>query len=160
MAGGTAAFAATGNGTSGSGNLTITGSNVNATDVVLAAKNQINLVNTTDTGSTRSTNQSSSGSIGVSVGTGGFAVDASASRSNGNANAEQNNTHVTAAAADGLGRPGSMFDVTVPQFNNNRLIPFINQALPYGTNQGILLFGVGTKGMAVINDIHNTGGPK
>jgi filamentous hemagglutinin len=60
--------------------------------------------------------------------------------------------------ADGLNRPGSMFDVTVPRFNNNTLIPFINQAAPYGTTQGILLFGVGSKGAAVINDIRHTGG--
>ncbi|CAB3755762.1 hemagglutinin repeat-containing protein [Paraburkholderia solisilvae] len=100
IAGGTAAFVATGNGTPGSGNLTIAGSSVNATDVVLAAQNRISLVNTTGSDSTRSTNESSSGSIGVSVGTGGLGIDASASRSHGNANADsvtQNNTHVTAA---------------------------------------------------------------
>ncbi|VVD74098.1 hypothetical protein PCO31111_00782 [Pandoraea communis] len=62
--------------------------------------------------------------------------------------------------SDGLNRPGSMFDVMVPQINNNKLIPFINQALPYGTNQGILLFGVGTKGVTVINDIRHTGDHK
>ncbi|SDH17420.1 filamentous hemagglutinin [Paraburkholderia steynii] len=99
-AGGTAAFVATGNGQAGSGNVTITGSNVNANDVILAAKNQVNLVNTTDTDSTRSTNQSSSASVGVSYGTQGFGVDASASKAHGNANSDatmQNNTHVTAA---------------------------------------------------------------
>ncbi|WP_425128087.1 hypothetical protein, partial [Burkholderia gladioli] len=36
MAGGTAAFAATGNGQPGSGNVMIAGSNVNANDVILA----------------------------------------------------------------------------------------------------------------------------
>ncbi|WP_343655415.1 hemagglutinin repeat-containing protein [Paraburkholderia caribensis] len=103
-AGGTAAFVATGNGQAGSGNITIAGSNVNANDVILAAKNQVNLVNTTDTDSTRSTNQSSSASVGVSYGfgqgSGGFGVDASASKAKGNANSDaamQNNTHVTAA---------------------------------------------------------------
>jgi len=100
MAGGTAAFVATGNGQSGSGNVTIAGSNVNANDVILAAKNQVNLANTTDTDSARSTNQSSSASVGVSYGTQGFGVDASASKAHGNANRDatmQNNTHVTAA---------------------------------------------------------------
>jgi len=63
-AGGAAAFVATGDGTPGSGNLTIAGSNVNANDVILAAKNQVNLVNTTDTDSTRSTNESGSASVG------------------------------------------------------------------------------------------------
>jgi hypothetical protein len=43
--------------------------------------------------------------------------------------------------SDGLSRPGSMFDVAVPRINNNTLIPFINQAAPYGTTQSILLLG-------------------
>jgi filamentous hemagglutinin len=60
--------------------------------------------------------------------------------------------------ADGLNRPGSMFDVMVPNINNNRLIPFVNKALPYGANQTILLFGVGSKGATVINDIRHIGG--
>ncbi len=99
-AGGTAAFAATGDGMPGSGNLTIAGSNVNANDVILAARNQVNLVNTTDTDSTRSTNESGSASVGISYGTQGFGVDASMSKAHGNGNSDaavQNNTHVTAA---------------------------------------------------------------
>ncbi len=99
-AGGTAAFVATGSGTPGSGNLTIAGSNVNANDVMLAAKNQINLVNTTDTDTTRSTNQSSSASVGVSYGTQGFGVSASMAKAHGGANSDaamQNNTHVNGA---------------------------------------------------------------
>ncbi|MFP3563682.1 hemagglutinin repeat-containing protein [Paraburkholderia sp. SIMBA_030] len=99
-AGGTAAFVATGNGTPGSGNVTIAGSNVSANDVVLAATNQVNLLNTTDTDSTRSTNQSSSASVGISYGTGGWGVDAAASKASGNGNSDaamQNSTHVTAA---------------------------------------------------------------
>ncbi|MFX1766169.1 hemagglutinin repeat-containing protein [Paraburkholderia sp. A1RI-2L] len=62
--------------------------------------------------------------------------------------------------ADGLNRPGSMFDVTVPRINNNWLIPFTGQAAPYGINQGILIFGVGSKGAAVINDIRHAGDQK
>ncbi|MBH9685258.1 hemagglutinin repeat-containing protein [Burkholderia cepacia] len=99
-AGGTVAFAATGNGQPGSGNVTIVGSNVNANDVILAAKNQINIVNTTDTDSTRSTNESKSASMGVSVGTGGFGVSAAMSKANGDGNSDlaaQNNSHVNAA---------------------------------------------------------------
>ncbi|WP_261531473.1 hemagglutinin repeat-containing protein [Burkholderia multivorans] len=99
-AGGTVAFAATGNGQAGSGNVTIAGSNVNANDVILAAKNQVNIVNTTDTDSTRSTNESKSASVGVSVGTGGFGVSAAMSKANGDGNSDlatQNNSHVTAA---------------------------------------------------------------
>jgi filamentous hemagglutinin len=99
-AGATAAFVATGNGTPGSGNVTIAGSDVNANNAILAAKNQVNLINTTDTDSTRSTNQSSSAGAGVSFGTQGFGVDASRSKAHGGGNSDaamQNNTHVTAA---------------------------------------------------------------
>ncbi|WP_334006571.1 contact-dependent inhibition toxin BcpA [Burkholderia cepacia] len=99
-AGGTVAFAATGNGQAGSGNVTIAGSNVTANDVILAAKNQVNIVNTTDTDSTRSTNESKSASVGVSVGTGGFGVSAAMSKANGDGNSDlatQNNSHVNAA---------------------------------------------------------------
>ncbi|MGS0897431.1 hemagglutinin repeat-containing protein [Burkholderia stagnalis] len=99
-AGGTAAFAAAGNGQPGSGNVTIAGSNVSANDVILAAKNQVNIVNTTDTDSTRSTNESKSASVGVSVGTGGFGVSAAMSKANGDGNSDlatQNNSHVNAA---------------------------------------------------------------
>ncbi|WDR86091.1 hemagglutinin repeat-containing protein [Burkholderia ambifaria] len=99
-AGGTAAFAATGNGQAGSGNVTIAGSNVNANDVILAAKNQVNIINTTDTDSTRSTNESKSASVGVSFGTQGFGISAAMSKANGDGNSDlatQNNSHVTAA---------------------------------------------------------------
>ncbi|WP_423369524.1 hemagglutinin repeat-containing protein [Burkholderia sp. LMG 32019] len=98
-AGGAVAFAATGNGQPGSGNVTIAGSNVNANDVILAAKNQVNIINTTDTDSTRSTNESKSASVGVSVGTGGFGVSAAMSKANGDGNSDlatQNNSHVNA----------------------------------------------------------------
>ncbi|XHO07535.1 hypothetical protein ACEQUB_p00782 (plasmid) [Ralstonia syzygii] len=98
-AGGTAAFVATGDGTQGSGNVTIQGSDVNAQNVLLQAKNQVNLVNSTDTDSTRSTNESKSASVGVSYGTGGWGVSASTSKAHGDANSDattQNNTHINA----------------------------------------------------------------
>ncbi|WP_338120121.1 hemagglutinin repeat-containing protein, partial [Paraburkholderia sacchari] len=98
QAGGTAAFVATGDGTPGSGNVTIAGSNVNANDVVLAAKNQVNVINTTDTDSTRSSNSSSSASVGVQYTlVGGFGVSASMSNAHGDANSDaqiQNASHV------------------------------------------------------------------
>nr|WP_239483120.1 hemagglutinin repeat-containing protein [Paraburkholderia sp. C35] len=101
QAGGTATFVAKGNGQPGSGNLTIAGSNVSANDVVLAAKNQVNLVNTTDTDSTRSTNKSSSASVGVQYTLGGgFGVSAAMSNAHGDANSDasmQHNTHVNGA---------------------------------------------------------------
>jgi filamentous hemagglutinin len=99
-AGGNATFIATGNGTSGSGNLTIAGSDVSASNVALVAQNQVNLVNSTNTDSTRSTNESSSASVGVSYGTKGWGVSASMSNSHGDSNSDavtQNNTHVTAS---------------------------------------------------------------
>ncbi|WP_174464477.1 hemagglutinin repeat-containing protein, partial [Paraburkholderia ferrariae] len=100
QAGGTTAFIATGDGTPGSGNVTIAGSNVSASDVVLAAKNQVNIVNTTDTDSTRSSNSSSSSSVGVSITTNGFGVSASMQNAHGDANSDaaiQNASHVTGA---------------------------------------------------------------
>ena len=101
QAGGTAAFVATGDGTPGSGNVTIAGSNVSANDVVLAAKNQVNIVNTTNTDTTTSTNKSSSASVGVSYVLGqGFGVSASMSNAHGDANSDaamQNASHVTGA---------------------------------------------------------------
>jgi filamentous hemagglutinin len=99
-AGGNATFIATGNGTPGSGNLTIAGSDVNARNVALVAQNQVNLVNSTNTDSTRSTNESSSASVGVSYGTKGWGVSASMSNSHGDSNSDavtQNNTHVSAS---------------------------------------------------------------
>lgn len=62
--------------------------------------------------------------------------------------------------ADGLNRPGSMFGATVPRTNNPTLVPFVNQALPHGTTRGILLYGVGSKGVAVIDDVRNAGDKK
>ena len=59
--------------------------------------------------------------------------------------------------ADGLGRPSSMFDVTVPRFNNPTLVPVINKALPNGTSQTILLFGAGAKGATLVNDATKAG---
>ncbi|CAB3798306.1 hemagglutinin repeat-containing protein [Pararobbsia alpina] len=114
-AGGTAAFVATGGGASsnsmgntgnggdtsvGSGDVTIAGSNVNANDIVLSARNQVSLHNTTDTDSTRSTNASSSASVGVSYGTQGLGVSASGSKAHGDDSSDaamQNNTHVKGA---------------------------------------------------------------
>ncbi|CAE6958473.1 hemagglutinin repeat-containing protein [Paraburkholderia domus] len=95
QAGGTAGFVATG------GDLTIAGSNVNANDVILAAKNQVNVINTTDTDSTRSSNSSSSASVGVQyTAGGGFGVSAAMANAHGDANSDasiQNASHVNGA---------------------------------------------------------------
>ncbi|MGU7785231.1 hypothetical protein, partial [Burkholderia sp. PU8-34] len=62
--------------------------------------------------------------------------------------------------ADGLNRPVSMFGVTVPRFDNVNLLPFIKQPWPYGATQGFLLYGVGSKGTAVVNDVRQAVGDK
>lgn len=100
QAGGNAAFVATGDGTAGSGNVAIAGSNVSANDVVLAAKHQIDIVNTTNTDVTQSSNRSSSASVGVSFGTNGFGVSASMAKAHGDGNSNaviQNASHITGA---------------------------------------------------------------
>lgn len=101
QAGGSASFVATGDGTPGSGNVTIAGSDVSANDVVLAAKNQVDVLNTTSTDSTRSSNSSSSASVGVQYTLGGgFGISAAMANAHGAANSDaviQNASHVTGA---------------------------------------------------------------
>ncbi|WP_249183231.1 hemagglutinin repeat-containing protein [Burkholderia cenocepacia] len=99
-AGGNAKLISTGNGTPKDGNITISGSNVNAANVALVANNQVNLVNTTDTDKTQSSNSSSGSSVGVSIGTNGVGVSASMQRAHGDGNSDaaiQNNTHINAS---------------------------------------------------------------
>lgn len=68
-------------------NLTIQGSTVEAGKAAqLLADNEVRLLAAQNTASQKSTNSSSSGSIGVSFGTDGFLVNASASGSRGKAN--------------------------------------------------------------------------
>jgi filamentous hemagglutinin len=64
------------------------------------ATHQVNLVNTANMDSTRSTNESSSASVGVQLTTRGFGVSGSMSKAHGDGNSDavmQNNTHVSAA---------------------------------------------------------------
>ncbi|WP_174977331.1 hemagglutinin repeat-containing protein [Pandoraea communis] len=99
-AGGTTAFIATGDAASGKGNVNIIGSNIDAKDVLLQATNQVNVLSSKNTESTRSDNESKSGSFGVSFGTSGWGVSASFSKSNGDANSDstfQNNSHINAS---------------------------------------------------------------
>ncbi|MCG5076749.1 hemagglutinin repeat-containing protein [Paraburkholderia tagetis] len=123
-AGGTAAFVATGDGTPGSGNVSIAGSNVSANDVLLAARNQVNVVNTTDTDSTRSSNSSNSASAGVSFGTQGFGVSAAMSNAHGDANSDaaiQNASHVNAANSTTIISGGDT-NITGSQVNGKQVI--------------------------------------
>lgn len=59
--------------------------------------------------------------------------------------------------ADGLGRAKSMFGVTVPAFNNVKLLPLTKMPLP-GVNQPAMLIGVGVKGVAVYTGVSNAKG--
>lgn len=98
-AGGRAAFIATGEKAAGQGNVTIEGSAVTAGDVLLQATDRVNLLSSTDTDKTRSTNESTSASAGVSFGSSGWGVSAAMSRAKGDANSDavtHNNTHVQA----------------------------------------------------------------
>jgi filamentous hemagglutinin len=124
-AGGTAAFVATGDGTPGSGNVTIAGSNVSANDVLLAAKNQVDVVNTTNTDSTRSSNSSSSASIGVQYTLGGgFGVSAAMANAHGDANSDaavQNASHVNGTNSVTV-ISGSDTNITGSQVNGGKVI--------------------------------------
>ncbi|CAN7236396.1 hemagglutinin repeat-containing protein [Trinickia sp. LjRoot230] len=99
-AGETAAFVATGDAASESGNLTIAGSDIDAREALLQANNRIDLLSSVDTNRTRSTNESKSASVGVSYGVDGVGVSGSVSYARGEANADassHNNTHINAS---------------------------------------------------------------
>ncbi|GCB03497.1 hemagglutinin repeat-containing protein [Ralstonia sp. SET104] len=136
-AGGTAAFVATGDGTPGSGNLNIVGSDVNAKNVLLQANNQVNLTGSTDTDSTRSTNESKSASVGVSYGTGGFGVSASMSKAHGDANSDaqtQNNTHINASDTVTIVSGGDT-NIVGANVNANRVLADIGGNLNIASTQ-------------------------
>ena len=57
-------------------------------------------------------------------------------------------------ASDGINRANSMFGVTVPRWQNPIVNPLTNSVvLPQSAAQGSLLYGVGTKVPAVMDDI-------
>ncbi|CAG9238847.1 hypothetical protein BGLA2_870002 [Burkholderia gladioli] len=45
-----------------------------------------------------------------------------------------------------------MFGVSVPAYNNVTLLPLTKMPLP-GVNKPFMLFGVGSRGIAVYNDV-------
>lgn len=59
-------------------------------------------------------------------------------------------------ASDGINRTSSLFGVKVPRVGNATLNPLTGMPLPYGITQGTLLFGIGSNGLEVINQIHNS----
>ena len=80
----------------GTGDLTIQGSQINGTDVVLGAANNINLLAGQDTDSSRNSSSSTSGSMSVGY-NGGWSFSASGSTSHGNGNSDSvtnHNTHI------------------------------------------------------------------
>ena len=97
-AGGNVNITATGAGKDS--DLTLQGSHISAgNNVTLKADDEINLLAAKNTAEQHSTNKSSSGSIGVSFGTGGFGVTVAASAGRGNADGSDvswSNTHVDA----------------------------------------------------------------
>jgi filamentous hemagglutinin len=94
---GTTSITATGAGQQS--NLTLVGSEVTGTNVNLKADNQINLIGQRNNNEEHSTNKGSSASVGFSVGSSGFMVNASASGSRGKgdgSDSDTTNTHVKA----------------------------------------------------------------
>ncbi|MEX3949948.1 hemagglutinin repeat-containing protein [Paraburkholderia sp. EG287B] len=139
-AGAAAAFVATGDGTPGSGNVTIAGSNVSANDVLLAAKNQVDVVNTTNTDSTRSSNSSSSASVGVQYTlAGGFGVSAAMANAHGDANSDaaiQNASHVNGANSVTV-ISGSDTNITGSQVNGGKVIAEVGGNLNIASVQDV-----------------------
>lgn len=62
--------------------------------------------------------------------------------------------------SDGLNRPGSMFDVTVPKFGSKTTIPLLKWVIPGDANAAIQTINVGTKGAKVVNDAYEAGKSK
>ncbi|MGE5493451.1 MAG: hemagglutinin repeat-containing protein, partial [Actinomycetota bacterium] len=86
-AGGNLTIVATGAGKDS--NLTVQGSSLKAgNDLTLAADNRVDLLAASNTSTMRSTNSSSSASVGFSYGTDGFLVNVGASRGKGKANGD------------------------------------------------------------------------
>ncbi|CAL60680.1 conserved hypothetical protein; putative haemagglutination activity domain [Herminiimonas arsenicoxydans] len=98
VAGGNVTIVASGAGKDS--DVTVQGSDISAgNNVVISAEDEIKLLAAQNTDEQHSTNKSSSGSIGISIGTSGFGVTASASTGRGNADGKDvswTNTHINA----------------------------------------------------------------
>ena len=62
--------------------------------------------------------------------------------------------------SDGLNRPASMFNVTVPKFGSTITIPVINAVVPGDVNAAIQVINVGAKGVKIVDDAHKAGQQK
>ncbi len=93
-------------------NILIQGSDLKAAkDIALAADNRIQLQASQDTEQQHGKNSGSSASIGVSIGSSGFAVSANASKSRGHADGDSvsyNNTHLNAGENVSLSSGGDL----------------------------------------------------
>ncbi|MCF2132958.1 hemagglutinin repeat-containing protein, partial [Mycetohabitans sp. B3] len=124
QAGGLTKFQATGEKDPGQGNVIIRGSQIDAKNVHLAATDRVDLLNSTDTERVRHDNGSTSGSVGVSIGTKGLGVSASAARANGDGNSDgamQNNTHVRARESVTI-KSGGDTNVVGANVKGNRVV--------------------------------------
>jgi filamentous hemagglutinin len=64
-------------------------------------------------------------------------------------------------ASDGINRANSMFGVTVPRWQNPIINPLTNNVLlPPTAAQGLILYGVGAKIPAVVEDVNKARGGK
>ncbi|WP_211451092.1 hemagglutinin repeat-containing protein [Collimonas antrihumi] len=63
-------------------------------------------------------------------------------------------------ASDGIDRAKSIFGSTTTGFNNVKMLPFSNLPYPYGVTQAVMVFGVGSQGVTVVNDVSKAGGNK
>jgi filamentous hemagglutinin len=59
--------------------------------------------------------------------------------------------------SDGINRTESIFGSTISRFNNPTLNPLTKLPLPYGVTQGTLLYGAGSQGATLIDDVHKAG---
>ncbi|MBN9096394.1 hypothetical protein, partial [Pandoraea pnomenusa] len=57
---------------------------------------------------------------------------------------------------DGVNRSKSIFGVTTSKWNNPMLNPMTKQQLPSYVGQGILTYGIGSKGVKIFNDIQES----
>ncbi|WP_338862706.1 hemagglutinin repeat-containing protein [Mycetohabitans rhizoxinica] len=137
QAGGLTKFQATGEKDQGQGNMIIRGSQIDAKNVHLAATDRVDLLNSTDTERVRHDNGSTSGSVGVSIGTKGLGVSASAARANGDGNSDgamQNNTHVRARESVTI-KSGGDTNVVGANVKGNRVVADVQGDLNVGSVQ-------------------------
>ncbi len=56
--------------------------------------------------------------------------------------------------SDGIKRSDSIFGFTTPKFYNRTTIPIVNKILPLNASQGAMVYGVGSKVPAIVEDVN------